>query len=1178
MRLLYLLKTEINMKYGYYLGPSGSGKTHRLISDVIDRSQKEKDRMFLIVVPDQYTMATQKQVVEMHPDKGIMNIDILSFGRLYHGMTAQKGAPKEVLLDDTGKNLLIRRAALFLNGQLPALGSSLDKPGYIHEIKSVISELMQYGYGPDDMEKLIAASEERPALKARLEDISKIYRAFNEYRVSKYMTTEERNNILAEGIIEKGYINDTVVYFDGFTGFTPVQMNVIRAMFLRCRELWFSVAIEEEALKENYEGELFALSKETISRIDRLAKDLNNDTLIEKAEDIWLRRDGAGRAIRFESDAIAHIERNIFRKNAAPADYDGRDVYMFMADDPRKELMAVCARIRKLITEKGALYRDIAIVTGDLETYGLYAGECFGKYGIPYFLDSKGGVGVNPFTDFIKSGLNVIYRDFSYDSVMSMLRTGFTDITPDEADILDDYIYATGVKGYSKYKNDFRRIPDYLKVINRETGKKEVSEKGIEILGKINDIRKKVLDIISPLLPFMSGKHKADQITGQFYAFIKNNRSADKIDEYISYFEKNGDLTREKEYSQLYEEIINLLDVMHSLLGDDEVTVREYSEIFEAGLSELKIGSVPAITDYVLLGDIERSRVGSIKYLFFMGLNDGIIPARTGKGGLISDSDREFFAEREDITLAPSPKEKIYTQRFYLYLNMTKPSRELYLSYSGAGSDGKAKRPSYLVDRIKEMLPGISVTFDHHEEDMPAGKSQLFDRLAEYIRKYARGLCSYDDLASLYLFCLITDRNRTQEIIRHGFRRYESSNLKRETVHAIYGKELKNSVTRLEKFAACACAHFLKYGLKINDRETPELQEYDNGSLMHNTLKRFSDMLAEDNIRWSDLNEEEQDKYISKAFEDELSSGEESKYDLTGVNRYEKERVRKILGITVKTVGSQLKKCAYNPLFTEMNIDEDVDGDFGDDESMKITGKIDRVDVLNDKESQTSYLRVVDYKSSSSKDIEPGEFFEGLSLQLMLYMNSALKTLGKEYEKVIPAGMYYYHLVNPVVEADPESSEPDDESLEKSIGKELIMTGLTLGDERYDLLTDIGRGENGKSEIYKNVGVRDGKIVNHDSVVSLDDMNKLLNYTDEKICELTKDIFDGKIGAFPKGKKACEYCIYGDVCGLDRKMPGCEIKDVPKMSVSDVLLKIDEKHGMTHADEDNKETEKGEEA
>ena len=280
MRLLYLLKTEINMKYGYYLGPSGSGKTHRLISDVIDRSQKEKDRMFLIVVPDQYTMATQKQVVEMHPDNGIMNIDILSFGRLYHGMTAQKGAPEEVLLDDTGKNLLIRRAALFLNGQLPALGSSLDKPGYIHEIKSVISELMQYGYGPDDMEKLIAASEERPALKARLEDISKIYRAFNEYRVSKYMTTEERNNILAEGIIEKGYINDTVVFFDGFTGFTPVQMNVIRAMFLRCRELWFSVAIEEEALKENYEGELFALSKETIGRIDRLVKNLKNDTLI----------------------------------------------------------------------------------------------------------------------------------------------------------------------------------------------------------------------------------------------------------------------------------------------------------------------------------------------------------------------------------------------------------------------------------------------------------------------------------------------------------------------------------------------------------------------------------------------------------------------------------------------------------------------------------------------------------------------------------------------------------------------------------------------------------------------------------------------------------------------------------------------------------------------------------
>ena len=1166
------------MKYGYYLGPSGSGKTHRMISDVIDRSLKEKDRMFLIVVPDQYTMATQKQVVEMHPAKGIMNIDVLSFGRLYHAMTAEKGAPAEVLLDDTGKNLLIRRAALGLENELSAIGSSIDKPGYIHEIKSVISELMQYGYGPDDMEKLIAASDERPALKERLKDISKIYKAFNEYRVSKYMTTEERNNILAAGIIEKGFINDTVVYFDGFTGFTPVQMNVLRAMFLKCHELWFSVTLEKECLGENYEGELFALSKETINRIDRLAGELKNDTAIEKVQDTWLLRDEAGKAPRFESDVIAHIEKNIFRKNVSPIDYDGKDVYMFMADDPRKELMAVCARIRKLITEKGALYREIAIVTGDLETYGLYAGECFGKYDIPYFLDSMGGVGVNPFTDFVKSGLKVIDRDFSYDSVMSMIRTGFTDITSEEADLFDNYIYATGVRGYSKYKDDFRRIPDYMKVVNKETGRKEVSEKGIKILSEINLIRKRILEIMAPLIPFMSGKHKANNITEQFYAFIKNNRSSKKINEYVSYFEENGDLGREKEYSQLYGKVINLLDVIHSLLGDDEVNVREYMEIFEAGLSELKIGLIPGVTDYVLLGDIERSRIGDIKYLFFMGLNDGIIPSKTGKGGLISDSDREFFAQKEDITLAPSPKEKIYTQRFYLYLNMTKPSRELYLSYSGAGSDGKAKRPSYLVDRIKEMLPGINVTFDHPENEKPAGLSQLFDKFAESIRKYARGLRDYEELSDLYLYCLIKDSARTERIIRHAFKRYESAKLSRETVHAIYGRELRNSVTRLEKFAACACAHFLRYGLNINDRETPELQDYDNGSLMHNSLKRFSDMLAADNKKWSEINEEEQEAYISKAFEDEISSGDESKYDLTNVNRYEKERVRNILGITVKTVGNQLRKCAFNPLFTEMNIDEDVDGDFGDGESMKITGKIDRVDVLKDNETGSSYLRVVDYKSSKSKDIEPGEFFEGLSLQLMLYMNSALKTLGKEYEKVLPAGMYYYHLVNPIVDADPGKGEPDDETIEKGVNKELIMTGLTLDDGRYDVLTDIGKGATGKSEIYKNVGVKDGKLAAHDSVVSLEDMNKLLDYTDEKICELTKEIFDGKIGAVPKGDKTCEYCIYSDVCGFDRKMPGCEVKKVPKMSVSDVIYRIDEKHGVSNPEEDDKEIKEGEEA
>ena len=174
--------------------------------------------------------------------------------------------------------------------------------------------------------------------------------------------------------------------------------------------------------------------------------------------------------------------------------------------------------------------------------------------------------------------------------------------------------------------------------------------------------------------------------------------------------------------------------------------------------------------------------------------------------------------------------------------------------------------------------------------------------------------------------------------------------------------------------------------------------------------------------------------------------------------------------------------------------------------------------------------------------------------------------------------MYYYHLVNPIVDADPGKGEPDDETIEKGVNKELIMTGLTLDDGRYDVLTDIGKGATGKSEIYKNVGVKDGKLAAHDSVVSLEDMNKLLDYTDEKICELTKEIFDGKIGAVPKGDKTCEYCIYSDVCGFDRKMPGCEVKKVPKMSVSDVIYRIDEKHGVSNPEEDDKEIKEGEEA
>ena len=450
------------MKYGYYFGPSGSGKTYKLMSDLIQKSMDEPEREFLLIVPDQYTMQTQKDIVDMHPKHGIMNIDVLSFGRLFHKLQAEVGESNSTILDDTGKNLILRRVVQEISDKLPVIGSSVNKTGFIHEIKSVISELMQYGYTPDEVDELIEKASGRKALSGKLKDIQTIYRAFNEYRAGNYSTSEETLAVLATAIRESEYIKNSVVIFDGFTGFTPVQLDVVLALLECCEEVWFSFSLDKEALGESYDGELFTLTKKSIAAIERISKGAT------RLKDVWL--DSVG--IRFENEALKKLERNVFRKNCGKYEEKTEYIKMSFQENPRDELLYACKQIKELVTREKICYRDIAIVTGDLEGYSLYAHECFGMFDIPYFVDNAHAVSANPFIDFVRGIMEVLKKDFSYDSVMQMLRSGFCGISEEDIDYFDNYLTATGVRGYSRYKSDFRRIPAYMKARDYETEKK----------------------------------------------------------------------------------------------------------------------------------------------------------------------------------------------------------------------------------------------------------------------------------------------------------------------------------------------------------------------------------------------------------------------------------------------------------------------------------------------------------------------------------------------------------------------------------------------------------------------------------------------------------------------------------------------------------------------------------
>lgn len=972
------------MSLRFYFGPSGSGKSHRIYEEIMQRAAQEPGRNFLIIVPDQFTMQTQKDLVMRSDRGGILNIDVLSFGRLSHRILEEVGTKEMPVLDDTGKSLVLQKIAADLKEQLPAMGSLLHKQGYIHEVKSAISEFMQYGISTQDMDKLIASAEKRGALAMKLRDLKTLYRGFQDYIRDHFITTEETLDVLRRSLVKSKILPDSVVVFDGFTGFTPIQNRLIQELMRVCEETIVTVTIGEEEDPYQMDGEqkLFHLSKKTVADLVKLAAEAE----VTRGEDVFVK----GGPNRFtEAPALCYLEQNLFRYQYEPYTEKQCEIRMFEALSPREEVHQTALYIRKLIREEGLTYRDIAVVIGDLEGYASYVETEFGQLEIPCFLDRTRGIVLNPMIEYIKSALQLYIRDFSYDTVFHFLRSGMADISREEIDELENYVIRTGARGYRTYSRLFTRRTEEM----QQGSGQEDTERAEETMERLNRIRQQFADTVEIL--HMAPRAKAGEYVDHLYDFLEQNQVQQKLLNYQQQFEQEGDLAKAREYAQIYRLVMDLLDQIYELLGEEEISLQEFADILEAGFGEITVGTIPQNVDRIVVGDMERTRLKQVKVLFFLGVNDGNIPKNASKGGIISDMDREFLIE-SGTEMAPSPRQQMYIQRLYLYLNMTKPSERLYLSYAKVNSDGKGIRPSYLIDTVRKLFPQLAVEYPQNRSRLEQieGRQEGARYLAEELREYADGTLREEERQDFYLMyrAYEADPEGRDRLTAAAFRRYKESGLSRIVARALYGRQLENSVSRLETYAACACRHFLQYGLSLQEREEFGFEVSDMGNVYHAVLENFAGKLAESGRTWWDFDENFATQAIKEAVEGYAATYGETVLYSSARNEYAITRMSRILTRTVLTLQQHLKQGSFQPDDYELSFRfaEDLDSihvDLSEEEKMHLQGRIDRIDVSEDAEHV--YVKVIDYKSGNKK-FDLAALYYGLQLQLVVYMLSLI--------------------------------------------------------------------------------------------------------------------------------------------------------------------------------------------
>ena len=1139
------------MSLRFCFGPSGSGKSHRIYEEIMQRAAEEPGRNFLIIVPDQFTMQTQKDLVMRSDRDGILNIDVLSFGRLSHRILEEVGTKEMPVLDDTGKSLVLQKVAADLKEQLPAMGSLLHKQGYIHEVKSAISEFMQYGISTQDMDKLITSAQKRGALAMKLKDLKTLYRGFQDYIRDHFITTEETLDVLRRSLSKSKILKGSVVVFDGFTGFTPIQNRLIQELMRVFAEtiVTVTIGVGEDPYKMDGEQKLFHLSKKTVADLEKLAAEAE----VERGEDLFVK----GGPNRFaKAPALHYLEQNLFRYQYEPYAGEQQEIHMFEALSPREEVHQTALYIRHLIREQGMTYRDIAVVIGDLEGYASYVETEFGQLEIPCFLDRTRGIVLNPMIEYIKSALQLYIKDFSYDTVFHFLRSGMADISREEIDELENYVIRTGARGYRTYSRLFTRRTEELQ--ENAEGSEQAEEKTME---RLNRIRQQFMDAVEIL--HMGSQEKAGDYVSHLYDFLEQNQVQQKLLNYQQQFEKEGDLSRAREYAQIYRLVMDLLDQVYELLGEEEISRQEFADILEAGFGEITVGTIPQNVDRIVVGDMERTRLKQVKVLFFLGVNDGNIPKNASKGGIISDMDREFLIE-SGTEMAPSPRQQMYIQRLYLYLNMTKPSEQLYLSYAKVNSEGKGIRPSYLIDTVRKLFPAMSVEYPQNRSRLEQieGRQEGARYLAEELREYVEGTLPEEERQDFYLMyrAYEADAAGRDLLTRAAFRRYRESGLSRIVARALYGQQLENSVSRLETYAACACRHFLQYGLSLQEREEFGFEASDMGTVYHAVLENFAGKLAESNLTWWDFTEDFAAKAVKESVEAYAATYGETVLYSSARNEYAITRMSRILTRTVLTLQKHLKQGSFQPDDYELSFRfaEDLDSihvDLSEDEKMHLQGRIDRIDVSEDAEHV--YVKVIDYKSGNRK-FDLAALYYGLQLQLVVYMNAAMEMESRKHpdKEIVPAALLYYHIDDPTIETPVELT---DEQINEQILAKLRMNGVVNSDP--GVVERLDRYMQDKSVVIPVEKKKDGSFSARSGVLSREEMQLISSYVDAKIRSIGREILDGKIAANPYEKgneEACTYCAYKKVCGFDGSIPGYEkrqLEDLDKQALMQRMQK-----------------------
>lgn len=1075
------------MALNFIYGVSGSGKTQYVFENII----KNEKRRVLVVVPEQFTHETERRILKEYGSISKFGIDVLSFERIGARVFAESGMKRTEHLTAVGKGVIVSK--ILSDTELAYYKNSAQNPGFAELCADTLSEFKKYGILPEQL-KSACEKEQNGILKAKTEDFYRLFCAYKDTLGEKYTDSDDILEITLSALEKSDFFKNTVVVFDEFSSFIPAEINIIKKITADADEVYITLCTNTLVCDEMTKTSLFAPTVITADKLIRACSD--GKTAVGKK--IYLNEQKKHKNTKMLSVLNTALCENKFNCG----DVINDEIKLFYDQNPHCEAENTAKEILHLTRDLGYRYSEIGVICANLPEYSKLIKNIFSDYNLPCFIDDKKDALSHRIMLFVLGALDIYIENYSYESVFSFLRLGFGNLTDYEIDVLENYVLAQNIK-----KNAWLNGEKWERTLKIHKNNKTAGDK---FTADVNSAREKFISTIKPFHDSIKGRKKAEFVVRALYSYLENCGFFDAVKAKIENFEKENDTKNAKEYLSAATSLVNAMDEIVLHLGEKTVNVREFKNILYSAFSMQKQGYVPYSADTIVVGNADRTVAQGIKALFIIGAVDGSFPAPKNKNGIFADSERDMLA-KNGVELSETRKTKAFYNKFLLYNCVCAPEKRLYISFPVCDSASKALRPAFVFSTVKKIFPNIKITTRDGKNEPETDKITLAEPTAEYFIdavKSGRELL----LWSAY-YAYLTEKNPERAERIKSFFAYTPTEVKisKMLIKRIFGNEIFSSVSKLQTYRSCAFMYFLKYVLKLEEREIFSLNAADVGTFVHMVFENICKNIEADKTDFAAADDEYIKEKISYYIENEIAKIKTDTPESENRSIFIIKRLADAVFSCFDILKFHIINSSFIPLGYEIAFGKDGTASFDieteNGKMVHLMGIIDRADKF-DADGGT-FVRIIDYKTGS-KTFSLSNMFYGLDIQLMVYL-SALTESRSDYKK---AGALYFKFDDYIYKAKTRAEM--DKSYEK-MKSALKLKGLILNDKNV-------------------ISAYDPTAVSRAKLADGEKFDLLSAHIKNGIKSLCARLFDGDFPIMPvkvQSGMPCAYCEYSAVCKRD---------------------------------------------